>query len=405
MKPFVVNIEASKSIVNRKLIISYLKGESLAFSDQSSAEDVQVLRRILEDSKSNIWDVGHTGTAFRFLTALACLEQRDIVITGSARLKERPISQLVDLLRAIGAKIDYIEKENFAPLRISPSKLSFQNLDLPLMKSSQFISALLLIAPFMHQGLKLNIHPNQGSKSYIQMTLDLLQKEQLDLLNFYPNIELFPVLLDHPQLGNSIPKIESDWSSASYWFAMALVFKADIQIDTFYEDSLQGDAVLVSLFKTLGLDSSFDDGILKLTNQPANIQYFEYDFSSCPDLCQTLLVLCLILQIDCQFTGLESLAYKETNRLLAIETEFEKLGNTIEISEHFDELNFSPKPIKLENQIDIETYQDHRMAMAFSPLVLMFPEKINIKNPEVVNKSYPKFWSDFERFKTHLNSP
>ncbi|MCT4665937.1 MAG: 3-phosphoshikimate 1-carboxyvinyltransferase [Flavobacteriales bacterium] len=392
-----ITVEPSKSLCNRYLILHHLLGNNVDELQLSSADDVQVLKSILNGQHGNHWNVGHTGTAFRFLTALACLQNEEIILTGSERIKERPIAPLVDILRKWGAEISYLNKEGFAPLKISSSKLSPTSISLEKLASSQFITALLLIAPFLETELNFQLHPKQGSTSYIKMTLDCLKNTGLNCSYKNNQISIYPV--SDTLKVKDFPKIESDWSSASYWYSMvACGIINELELSYFTSESSQGDAVLPRIFNQLGVTTVFQRNQKILLKKSKAVSYFKIDCTECPDIAQTLLITCIIKQIPCEISGLESLVVKECDRYNKMPEELKKLQIKI-INDSFC-WAYHGEPIQINKKTEIQTHKDHRIALSFAPIQFLYPDII-ITNKKVVNKSYPDFWSFFEELKSH----
>ena len=384
-----LRITGSKSETNRLLLLQALfKGFKL--ENISNSDDSKVMQEALE-STSEVVDVHHAGTAMRFLTAyFSHLEGHEVVLTGSTRMQERPIKILVDALRSIGAYIVYEKVEGFPPIRIKGKKLLGGTISLASDISSQYISALLLLGPVLEKGLKLNLVGKITSIPYIKMTLALLN-----------NIGITTSFKDQLIRVGSVNKIkrinqvvESDWSSASYFFSIvALAKKAKISLTSFKKASLQGDVVLLDIYEQLGVSARFEEDILHLKKEskplPDSIQL---DLSKAPDIAQTIAVSCYGLGVGCDIVGLHTLKIKETDRLKALYIELTKLGAKIKVTN--ESLHLSPHTNFIKN-CSISTYNDHRMAMAFAPLALKIPLKI--EESSVVSKSYPDFWNDLRK--------
>lgn len=384
-----IDLPASKSISNRALILDALSYSPYDIENLADCDDTNVLVEAL-DSNSNIFDIGAAGTSMRFLTAFLSKTVGEWVITGSERMKQRPIKLLVDAINGLGGRIEYVEKEGYPPLRIFGSALIGGEIRLKGNVSSQYISALMMIAPCMLHGLKIILDGKIISRPYINMTLRMMEEYgvQVDFTENIINIE--------PQEYQPVPyKVESDWSAASYWYeVMSIVGKGGIFLYNLTENSYQGDSKVASLFEQLGVKTTyFDEGVLLSPNGKL-VKKLEYDFSDEPDLTQTFAVSCCIKGIPFHFKGLDSLKIKETDRIAALINELAKLGYKIyEPAE--SELAWDGKRIEANEDVLINTYEDHRMAMAFAPVALVTP--ISIENPQVVSKSYPGFWSDFDK--------
>ena len=387
-----IEITGSKSETNRLLVLKALY-PNLVLENSSTSDDSEVMIKALNTQYPKI-DVHHAGTVMRFLTAyFAIHEGNEVQLTGSSRMKERPIQILVEALNQLGAEISYIEKEGFPPLKIKGKKLTKNKVSLPANVSSQYISALLLIAPKLENGLELTLEGEITSVSYIKMTLALLNKIGVKTSFVENKITVKP----QSTIQNSEFAIESDWSSASYWYSIVALSEigSQITLSSFKENSLQGDAVLVEMYKNFGVKTIFSDNdsitISKINNKFQ--KSFNFNLQSSPDIAQTIAVTCFGLGISCHLTGLHTLKIKETDRLEALKIELTKLGATISVTN--DSLTLEKSENIIPN-VNIATYQDHRMAMAFAPLALKVP--IIIENAEVVSKSYPTFWEDFKQF-------
>jgi 3-phosphoshikimate 1-carboxyvinyltransferase len=339
-------------------------------------------------------DVHHAGTTMRFLTAYFAIQDGfEVQLTGSSRMKERPIKILVDALNELGAEISYIEKEGFPPLKIKGKKLKENKVSIQANVSSQYISALMLIAPKLENGLELILEGEITSVPYINMTLALLNEMGIETSFIENKIIVKPKSAIH----NSQFIIESDWSSASYWFSIIALSEIGTQItlSSFKENSLQGDFALVELYKNFGVETVFNDNN-SITVSKVNTKFqksFNFNLQSSPDIAQTIAVTCFGLGVSCHLTGLHTLKIKETDRLEALKIELTKLGAAISVT------NVSLTLEQSENihpNVRISTYQDHRMAMSFAPLALKVP--IIIENAEVVSKSYPTFWENLAAF-------
>ena len=384
-----LTITGSKSETNRLLLLQALYPD-LTIENKSNSDDSVAMERALV-SKENIKDIHHAGTAMRFLTAyFATKNGGNIVLTGSQRMQERPIALLVDALRKLGAQINYSKQEGYPPLEILGKQLAGGKVGLPANMSSQYISALLLIAPRLKQGLELELEGEITSLPYIKMTLALLKR-----VGITSSFEGKIIRIPHQErILNPKQTVESDWSSASYWFsAVALCDQGQIELSNYREDSLQGDAVLREIYAQLGVESKFVGSKLLLRKKenftlPASL---ELDLVEAPDIAQTIAVTCYGLGVACHLTGLHTLKIKETDRLVALENELSKLGAKITIDN--ESLRLAGEQDFQANQA-IDTYNDHRMAMAFAPLALKLP--IIINDAGVVSKSYPDFWNDIE---------
>jgi 3-phosphoshikimate 1-carboxyvinyltransferase len=387
-----INLPSSKSISNRALILNALAYSPYEIQNLSDCDDTRVTVKAL-DSNDTTFDIGAAGTAMRFLTAFLSKTVGEWVITGSERMKNRPIKLLVDALNSLGARIEYIEKEGFPPLRIFGSALLGGEISLNGGVSSQYISALMMIAPYMQNGLKIKLEGNVISVPYIQMTMSMMKEFGVHV-SFENN-----VIEIKSQLYKPIPfKVESDWSAASYWFeVLSIANNGSIFLKGLNRNSYQGDSKVAKLFEQLGVKTDYQpDGVL-LTSTGNFTDKFEYDFVNQPDLAQTFAVTCCLKNIPFHFKGVQSLKIKETNRIAALMNELAKLGFVLfEPAE--GELSWKGERCKVADKISITTYEDHRMAMAFAPVALKLP--IIIEDPEVVSKSYPTFWDDFSTLST-----
>ena len=385
-----VQLPASKSISNRALILNALSYSPYEIQNLSDCDDTEVMVKAL-NSNARDFDIKAAGTAMRFLTAFLSKVVGEWTITGTERMKNRPIKILVDALNALGGKVEYMDREGYPPLRIFGSALQGGEISLSGGVSSQYISALLMIAPLMENGLTLSLEGNIISKPYIHLTLQLME---LFGVKAEWNGQVIKV---QPQEYNPIRfTVESDWSAASYWYSMmALSKNAEIELSGLFKNSLQGDAAGAKLFAQLGVGTTFTDRgvILKRTGNLA--KKLVYNFINEPDLAQTFVVTCVFLNIPFRFTGLQSLKIKETDRIVALKTELSKLGYMLTDSND-SILEWNGERCEPEDNPVIATYEDHRMAMAFAPAALVRPEGIAIADPEVVTKSYPRYWDDLK---------
>jgi len=384
-----IQITGSKSETNRLLVLQQFYG-NLTIENISNSDDSGLMQKALA-STSNEINIGHAGTAMRFLTAyFAVKENSEIVLTGSHRMKNRPIKILVEALKSIGANIQYLEKEGYPPLKIVGKKLDQEFVEIEGDVSSQYISALLLIAPTLKNGLQLKFKGEVTSVPYIKMTLSLLDKLGIEFSWNNDRISISP----KPLIKDKTVVVESDWSSASYFYSMvALSPNAEVTLSSYRKDSIQGDAVLAEIYQKLGVKTVFEGNSITLTNQQIKInkqQPLVLDLINAPDIAQTIAVTCFGLGIECYLTGLHTLKIKETDRLVALKNEIEKLGGEVEITNQT--LLLKPSAT-IHSNISVATYDDHRMAMAFAPLAIKVP--VQIEDSNVVSKSYPSFWKDF----------
>ena len=384
-----IEITGSKSETNRLLILQQFYS-NLTIRNYSNSDDSKVLQKALVSKSSEI-NVGHAGTAMRFLTAyFSVKENSNIVLTGSERMKNRPIKILVSALKKLGAEIEYVEKEGYPPIKIVGKKLHDSFVEVDGNVSSQYISALLLIAPTLKNGLKLKFKGEVTSVPYINMTLQLLAELQIKYSWKNDCITVQP----KSKIENKTIVVESDWSSASYYYSLvALNPNSKAKLSFYKKNSLQGDAELAKIYKNFGVESIFNENSITLKNiGSVNLQPLNINLKNAPDIAQTIAVTCFGLGIGCHLTGLHTLKIKETDRLVALKNEIEKLGGEVAITNNSLQLRPSSE---IKENIEISTYDDHRMAMAFAPLASKV--SIAIKDPNVVSKSYPTFWDDFKK--------
>lgn len=386
-----IAISGSKSESNRLLIINSLYGNPVQLKNLSNSEDTQVLQNALE-SDSQTLDIHHAGTAMRFLTAYFSVQpEKEIMLTGSERMKQRPIGILAEALRSLGSEIDYLERDGFPPLQIIGKKLEKDFVELNANVSSQFITALMLIAPRLPNGLTIQLNGKITSVPYLEMTIQLLNQLGLEADRNGNSIQIFPA----EKIETQEFMIESDWSSASYFYAMAALSKsADLKISSYKTNSMQGDSAVVDIYnKYFGVKTKFTGNQIQLQKITGfQSKQMELDLNSTPDIAQTIAVTCAGLKTKCKLTGLETLKIKETDRLVALQNELFKVGAISEITESTLEIiDF----IHSEKLPVIKTYDDHRMAMSFAALAMV--QNIEIEKPEVVRKSYPDFWLDIEK--------
>jgi len=388
-------ISGSKSESNRCLLLKAIF-HNLTIKNLSNSDDTHIMNTALSSNNSLI-DVHNAGTVMRFLTAyFATKVGKKTIITGSLRMKERPISVLVNAINQLGGKITYIEKDGFPPLYIEGQEIVKSEVFLKATISSQYISALLMIAPSLKNGLTINLEGVITSLSYIKMTLALLNEVGIKTSFKSNKIKVFPY-----EINNSKTLIvESDWSSASYFYSIVSLspIGTKINISSYNKNSLQGDAILKDIYNELGVKSEFNNSVLTLKKVSNNLpETLKLDLSNSPDIAQTIVVSCLGLKINCALYGLNTLKIKETDRLIALKNEIKKLGTNIKISDDSLELKL---PKKIKQNIKIRTYGDHRMAMSFAPLVLK--TDICISDANVVSKSYPNFWNDLKKIGLNL---
>jgi len=401
-----LQITGSKSETNRLLLLKAFYPTILLENTSNSDDSVVMLKALSTAFKTELVEVHHAGTAMRFLTAFfAIQENREVVLTGSSRMQERPIKILVDALRQLGAEITYEENEGFPPIRIKGKKLIQNKVSLPANVSSQYISALLLIAPKLENGIELTLEGEITSIPYIKMTLSLLKEIGVETSYVGNKISVKPLdtlsMSSRAQSRDEGPNpksliVESDWSSASYYYSIVALSEigTSITLSSYKKNSLQGDSVLVEIYKKLGVETKYNSDNSISISKSFNIQTktINLNLNDAPDIAQTIAVTCFGLGFDCHLEGLQTLKIKETDRLEALKNELEKLG--AKVSTTNDSLTIISTGI-LRSNIKIETYQDHRMAMAFAPLAVK--TEIVIEDAAVVSKSYPDFWRDLKK--------
>lgn len=384
-----IAITGSKSETNRSLLLQALF-PNIKIENLSNSDDGEVMQKGLAKSTGEV-DIHHAGTAMRFLTGyFASQEGKQVTLTGSQRMQERPIKVLVEALQSLGADIQYEKEVGYPPLKITGKKLKKSQVSLPANISSQYISALLLVAPSLENGLELELIGKITSVPYIKMTLALLEQIGVETSFEGNKIKVAP----KKAVENTTLVVESDWSSASYFYSIAAMCEVgtEIQLSSYKQNSLQGDSVLADIYKDFGVETVFSNNTI-LLKKTAGVQsnHLEYDLSNAPDIAQTIAVTCLGLGIGCHLTGLHTLPIKETDRLAALQTELGKFGATVDID--CESLTLTAQK-QLNGGVSVDTYNDHRMAMAFGPLALKAVFIVN--DAEVVSKSYPDFWKDLK---------
>ena len=387
-----IQLPASKSISNRVLILDALSYNPFDAQNLADCDDTRVLYDALHSNEGRDFDIKAAGTAMRFLTAFLSKIVGEWTITGTERMKNRPIKILVDALNSVGARIEYMEKEGFPPLRIFGSALQGGEISLDGSVSSQYISALLMIAPTMEKGLTLHLTGKIISKPYIHLTLQLMRQYGVKAEWIGSTIKVQPQ--------NYVPlqyRVESDWSAASYWYEiMALSRQSEVELKGLVKNSLQGDAAGAKLFAQIGVGTTFTPEGVSLRRNGNTCRKLVYDFVNEPDLAQTFVVTCALLGIPFHFSGLQSLKIKETDRIEALKNELRKLGYLL-TDKCGSILEWNGERCEPDEHPLITTYEDHRMAMAFAPAALVRPEGIRIAHPEVVSKSYPHYWEDLRK--------
>ncbi len=390
-------LDGSKSISNRVLIIRSLAPTSFNIHHLSTSDDTSKLSNLLEHGgKDNVYDVGHAGTTFRFLTAYLAIQEGIQVLTGSSRMLERPIGPLVDALRMIGCKISYEGKEGYPPLRIESIErdnlLDSVTIDAGI--SSQYISALILIAPTLPKGLVINLRGDMVSESYLKLTLQIVKDFGVEATYENQKITIAP-----QEYKSKDYTIEADWSASSYHYAIvALAKKATLRLEGLFENSFQGDAMMTVIAESTGVQSTWAEEGLNLTKIQSKSK-LEYDFVNQPDVAQTVAVICAAKKIESDFSGLKTLRIKETDRIYAVDKELNKISSSFTLIEDHSDSSDEHYQIGLGVSFNdgipcFDTYKDHRMAMCFAPLALLHPIEIN--QPNVVSKSYPSFWEDLK---------
>lgn len=388
----VIELPASKSISNRALILHALAQGEGKLTNLSDCDDTQVMIQALDGQPREVIDILAAGTAMRFLTAYLSVTPGIRLLTGTQRMQQRPIRLLVDALRQLGAHIEYASNEGYPPLRINGTTLSGNHITLQGSVSSQYISALLMIGPMLEHGLKLDLSGDIISQPYINLTLQLMQEFGASARwTSEHSICVEP----HPYRNISFT-VESDWSGASYWYQIAaLASDAEIRLQGLFEKSYQGDSRGAEIFALLGVATEFTPEGVLLRKTAARPERLDEDFVDIPDLAQTFVVTCVLLNIPFRFTGLQSLKIKETDRICALITELRKLGYVL-TDENDSVLSWDGERCPAEATPVIQTYEDHRMAMAFAPAALCIPD-MRIAEPQVVSKSYPRYWSDLAK--------
>ena len=386
----VITLNSSKSESNRLLIIQALSKEIININNLSNANDTIILKNLLNKNSNSIWNIEDAGTTMRFLTSFLSLKKNEVKITGSKRMEKRPIAILVNALNEIGAKIKYLKKEGYPPIYIK-NKISqkINSIQIKGNISSQYISSLLLIAPILKNGIKIKIVEPFYSKPYIEMTLSLMKNFGIKYKWNKNKIKI----TNQKYLSGSY-KIESDWSAASYWYSIVSINDhiRSLKLIGLRKNSFQGDKIIADIMKNIGVYTRFErDGISLIKNSNLELTK-EINFKNCPDLAQTILVIAAVKKIKLKLKGLESLKIKETDRLIAMKKELKKIG--CNFYEANDEWILEKRNNKLPKKLIINTYKDHRVAMSFASLSSKL--ELVIRDPEVVNKSYPNFWNDLE---------
>ncbi len=385
-----ITITGSKSESNRSLLLAALF-PTISIQNLSNSDDAQVMEQGLKITKGTV-DIHHAGTAMRFLTGyFASQEGKEVVLTGSKRMTERPIEILVDALKSLGADISYVQNEGYPPIKIKGKRIVKDKVSLPANVSSQYISSLLLIAPSLKNGLELELVGKITSVPYIKMTLALL--EEIGVKTSFEGNKIKVSTQD--KVAPTTLVVESDWSSASYFYSICALsdLGTEITLSAYKKESLQGDSVLAKIYTSFGVETTYGQNIitLKKTAKKVSVEN-EFDLANAPDIAQTIAVTCFGLEVGCHLTGLHTLKIKETDRLEALNTELSKLGASISVTDKT--LTLLPTQT-IKTDVAIDTYNDHRMAMAFAPLAMCTTLFVN--DAEVVSKSYPDFWNDLKQ--------
>lgn len=392
-----IQLPASKSISNRLLIIKALSGNKIKIGNLSTANDSAVLDKILSSyiphTNPTLREINceDAGTVMRFLTAFFSTQKGQWLLRGTDRMHQRPIKILVDKLEELGADIKYLGNDGYPPLLITGKSLQEKKISVDASISSQYISALLMIAPYLSNNLELELEGVIASKPYIDMTLGLMQQCRIES-SFDDNL----ITIEKGSYASLEINVESDWSAASYWYAItALSSDVEVELDGLQQNSLQGDSIVSMWMEDLGVKTTFTENGVSINSIKPTNQAFEKDFSNCPDLAPTFICLCAAKGIAGKFYGLESLAIKESNRTQALASELEKIGVKFIKNDNYWELQPNSNLKEVVDLIEFDTYGDHRLAMALAMFKVILPN-ININSPEVVKKSYPTFWTDFE---------
>lgn len=392
----IIQLPGSKSISNRLLMIKAIGNLNFNIENISDSDDTKLLIKALHDINSGKpqIDIGDAGTNMRFLCAyLSCLENKTFILTGSDRMKERPIKELVDSLKSIGADISYLENSGFPPIKIVGKALNASEIEMKADVSSQFISAILLASPLLQNLKQIELLGDVVSSPYIKTTIELMHwfSKSVNWTDDTLHIRSGRYKTNETKVYN-----ESDWSSASYFYsAFVLSDLEKIELTGLLKNSSQADSKTAEIYKSLGVNSDFDTKRFTLSKTIKKVDHFAYDFTDCPDIAQTLAVTCLGLRITADLTGLKTLKIKETDRIVALKNELEKFGAIVEITSSSLHIK-GYDTISKNTDILVNTYHDHRMAMSFAPLKFHYPDMI-IENKEVVSKSFPKFWEEFSK--------
>ena len=390
-KDSTIYLNSSKSESNRLLIIKALSKMEITIKNLSKANDSVLLKNLLESENLVVWDAQDAGTSFRFLTSFLAIKKEHVVLSGTERMKQRPVKVLVDALNKIGAEILYLENEGFPPIYVKGKINQVKNkLEIPGDISSQYISSLLLIAPLLEKGIEINIEEPFYSRPYVNMTLNLMNS-----FGIKSEVKGNKISIKNQEFSSGSYIVESDWSAASYWYSILSISDNinNLTLQGLKKKSNQGDSVISELMKSFGVNTKYkEDGII-LSKIKFDTEEIELDFRDCPDLAQTILIVAAYHKIKLKVYGVESLKIKETDRLLAMKNELKKIG-----CDFYEEDNYwvlEKRSREIDDELPIDTYKDHRMAMAFAPLASK--KSIIINDPDVVVKSYPTYWEDLKK--------
>ena len=390
-KDSTIYLNSSKSESNRLLIIKALSEKEITIKNLSKANDSVLLKNLLESENLVVWDAQDAGTSFRFLTSFLAIKKEHVVLSGTERMKQRPVKVLVDALNKIGAEILYLENEGFPPIYVKGKINQVKNkLDIPGDISSQYISSLLLIAPLLEKGIEINIEDPFYSRPYVNMTLNLMNS-----FGIKSEVKGNKISIKNQEFSSGSYIVESDWSAASYWYSILSISDNinNLTLQGLKKKSNQGDSVISELMKSFGVNTQYKEDGIVLTKIKLDTEEIELDFRDCPDLAQTILVVAAYHKIKLKVSGVESLKIKETDRLLAMKNELKKIG-----CDFYEEGNYwilEKRSREIDDELSIDTYKDHRMAMAFAPLASK--KSMIINDPDVVVKSYPTYWEDLKK--------
>lgn len=390
-KDSTIYLNSSKSESNRLLIIKALSEKEITIKNLSKANDSVLLKNLLESENLVVWDAQDAGTSFRFLTSFLAIKKEHVVLSGTERMKQRPVKVLVDALNKIGAEILYLENEGFPPIYVKGKINQVKNkLDIPGDISSQYISSLLLIAPLLEKGIEINIEEPFYSRPYVNMTLNLMNS-----FGIKSEVKGNKISIKNQEFSSGSYIVESDWSAASYWYSILSISDNinNLTLQGLKKKSNQGDSVISELMKSFGVNTQYKEDGIVLTKIKLDTEEIELDFRDCPDLAQTILVVAAYHKIKLKVSGVESLKIKETDRLLAMKNELKKIG-----CDFYEEGNYwllEKRKREIDDELSIDTYKDHRMAMAFAPLASK--KSMIINDPDVVVKSYPTYWEDLKK--------